>query len=136
MPLLNDLREIADRVDPSVLPQSNEVSKLLGALIYRVEHGEDALASLTEKDAQEVSDLFAGHAAAEPVDPATVPTPGVPFTPPVTPAEETPDTSDADLDAQILALEQQRAARDATSKATVVDHQPGDGSYPATGVAA
>jgi hypothetical protein len=129
MGLLNDLRALADRVDPSVLPQSNEVGKLLGALIYRVEHGEQALAELTEKDAQQVTDLFAGiDGAAEPVDPATVPTPGVPFTPPVAqPAavEPAPDQTDSELQAQIAALQDQLAAREATANQTVVDHQPG-----------
>jgi hypothetical protein len=134
MGLLNDLRALADRVDPSVLPQSNEVGKLLGALIYRVEHGEQALAELTEKDAQQVTDLFAGiDGAAEPVDPATVPTPGVPFTPPVAqpaaiePAavEPAPDQTDSELQAQIAALQDLLAAREATANQTVVDHQPG-----------
>jgi hypothetical protein len=135
MGLLNDLRALADRVDPSVLPQSNEVGKLLGALIYRVEHGEQALAELTEKDAQQVTDLFAGiDGAAEPVDPATVPTPGVPFTPPVAqaaavepanPAAPAFYQTESDLQAQIAALQDQLAAREATANQTVVDHQPG-----------
>jgi hypothetical protein len=125
MGLLNDLRALADRVDPSVLPQSNEVGKLLGALIYRVEHGEQALAELTEKDAQQVTDLFAGiDGAAEPVDPATVPTPGVPFTPPAA-VEPASYQTESELQAQIAALQDLLAAREATANQTVVDHQPG-----------
>jgi hypothetical protein len=150
MSLLNDLRDIADRVDPSVLPQSNEVGKLLGALIYRVEHGETSLAELAEKDAQQVSDLFSGHVGnAEPVDPATIPTPGVPFTPPVgtpapayvKPGEDTPvekpkreaDLSEAELDRRIAELEQLRSSREATASATTVDHNAPFVGYAATG---
>jgi hypothetical protein len=40
MTLMDDLRTVAARLDPSLAPSSNEVGPLLGALIAYTEHGE------------------------------------------------------------------------------------------------
>jgi hypothetical protein len=71
MGLLTDLRELAGKIDASLLPTANEAPAVLGALVYRVEHGADALAELVGKDAQEVSDYIAEHeSGAAPNEPA------------------------------------------------------------------
>jgi hypothetical protein len=59
MGLLNDLRDIADKIDSSLLPTSQELPGLVGALVYRVEHGAEFVSDLAEKEAQDVSEWIA-----------------------------------------------------------------------------
>jgi hypothetical protein len=153
--LLSELKEIGERVDPSVLPQQSDVLSVLGALVYRVEHGADALDALADKDAQEVLDAFSGHvepepeSAAAPVTAASAPPAALPAasaTVPPTVADAPVDTVEdaaaddtlAELRAELRELRAERedlraqvAARRATAGATTVEHT-GPTADPAT----
>lgn len=127
-PLLDDLRAIADAIDPSLLPSTNETNKLLGALIHYEDKGKE-LFEVGAKGAEDLSAYLADEkdkveaASAGPVAPAT--TPAASGAAPVAPGDAAPDTTTNQQD-EINALRDQIAslsAKLATSQATVVEHE-------------
>lgn len=126
MSLLDDLRAAAHALDPQFTPSSNEVQKVLGALVHYAEHGDEflkAAASSTE----DVVNLLQPHVdEPEPAPPAAAPAPVGPTAPTVVePAAAPAEVSDQELEAQIADLQAQRDARRATGQATQVTHETG-----------
>lgn len=113
MSLLDDLRDVAKVIDPSLQVNQNEVTGVLSALVAGTEHGLDNLLAAAEKGgAEEISKILAP--AVE--EPAPEPTPAAPDQP--APAE--PKTAD-ELRAEIDRLSAQLAAEQQTQ----VQHEPG-----------
>lgn len=115
MSLLTDLRTVASKIDPSLLPTANEVLPLVGAVIHYLEYG-DKLIQAAEKGAEDVSALLSPPAPA----PASAPVASA----------ATPDTSSEQLQAlqaQLQELQQQNqtlAIQLATAQKTVVTPEP------------
>lgn len=82
MSLIDELRDLGKLIPPSHLPSVGEMAGVVGALIAKVEHGEQVFSDTIKNDAQKLSDLLGGVAA----DPAPEPAPVTP-PPTTTPSE-------------------------------------------------
>lgn len=113
MSLLDDLRDVAKVIDPSLQVNQNEVTGVLSALVAGTEQGLDNLLAAAEKGgAEEISKILA------PAPPEPEPEPAPAPVEPAAPAE--PKTAD-ELRAEIDRLSAQLAAEQQTQ----VQHEPG-----------
>jgi hypothetical protein len=60
MSLAHDLQTVAENLDPSLQPSSNDVGPLLGALIAYTEHGDKVVKAAEQNGAAGVSELLSG----------------------------------------------------------------------------
>src|ERR1700733_14409801 len=107
MSFLDDLRKIGTAIDGTVGVQANEVRQIVAALVAHAEHGDD-LVKAAEDGPQAVSDLLTDVHKDVDTDEAQV--------------TGQVDTDVDTLRRQVADLEAQLATRNATSHATVVEH--------------
>jgi hypothetical protein len=62
MSLIEDLRTVADSLDPSLAPSSNEEGPMLGALIAYTEHG-PAVLKAAKEGPEALSELLSSESA-------------------------------------------------------------------------
>lgn len=120
MSLIDELRDLGKLLPPSHIPSVGEMAGVVGALIAKVEHGEQVFSDDIKTDAQKLSDLLGGTTPEpEPTPVAPVP----PVSPPtsITPPEATSaplpaspvEASGSDLASEVSSL---KAANDALTQ--------------------
>lgn len=110
--LLDDLKAAAGSVDEQFLPVANDVTRVLGAAVYYLQHG-PAFLEAAAKGTDAVTELIQPPAP-EPEPPA-----------PSAEAPESAAVSDQELEAQIADLQARLATRQATEHQTTVTHETG-----------
>lgn len=119
MSLLDDLRNAGNALDIQFQPSSNEVQKILGALVHYAEHGKDFLTA-AESGVEDVVKLLAPQEE----EPATAGEPAAPASTavePAAPTEKAAPLTDTELESQIADLQAQLASRQATAGQTTAD---------------